>query len=440
MPIGAVASKVAPVAGAAEQRGSGGPGAVVVPENPPWHGALQTALDQLESELIEFRRDLHAHPEPGWAERRTTERIARRLAEAGLEPHLLHGTGLTCDIIATNDDDDDGASPSDAVPRFIGVRADVDALPLPDTCGRAWESQTDGWAHGCGHDVHAAAALGAALALAELAAQGWPVPPTRFIFQPAEEVTPSGAPAAMRQHVLDGVAEIVAVHCEPKLPVGLIGTRVGPITSATDQVAVRLTGSGGHTSRPHLTGDVVFALGEVITQVPAILGRRLDPRSGVNLTWGQVAAGETHNAIPAVGRLAGTLRCLDAGAWERAGAILDEAIRAVASPFGVGVELEHVRGIPPVENDPHVTAALEHAAVSVVGRSHVVPTEQSLGGEDFAWYLTQVPGSMARLGTGRPGAAPQDLHQGGLDIDESAIRIGAALFATFVMDAPSLRA
>jgi amidohydrolase len=223
------------------------------------------------------------------------------------------------------------------------------------------------------------------------------------------------------------------LHCEPKLAVGLIGTRVGPITSATDQIKVILTSHGGHTSRPHLTGDVVFALGEVITQVPGILGRRLDPRSGVNLTWGRVTAGDAANAIPAAGELAGTLRCLDVRAWEEAGDILDEAIAQVVAPFTVKVELEHLRGVPPVENDPAVTKSLERAASAVVGAEHVVATEQSLGGEDFAWYLTKVPGALARLGTGHLGASAQDLHQGNLDIDEGAIAVGTAFFANYVM-------
>ena len=383
---------------------------------------IRAIVKELEPELIEFRRDLHAHPEPAHAEHRTTAKVFDRLVAAGLEPRLLEGSGLICDL-------------GSGTGLRTGVRADIDALPLVDTCGQAWSSTNEGWTHGCGHDAHTTVVLGTGLVLAALADRGVAVPPTRLIFQPAEEVIPGGSLDVMAQGGLEGVSRIVALHCEPKLEVGRIATRVGPITSATDLVTVNLFSTGGHTSRPHLTGDVVFALGEVITQVPSILGRRLDPRSGVNLTWGMVHAGQAGNAIPAEGSLAGTLRCLDVHAWEQAGQMLDQAVSRVVAPYAVDVTLRHVRGVPPVTNDPEVTNDLMAAARAVVYPENVVPTEQSLGGEDFAWYLTRVPGSMFRLGTRAPGAKQGDLHQGDLDIDEAAIGIGARIFAGFVMNA-----
>ena len=392
--------------------------------------AVAIVVGELEPELIAFRRDLHAHPEPAHQEHRTTAKVAEALTCAGLKPKLLARTGLICEVGGQPDWD---RQPGEGG-GIVAIRADIDALPLEDSCGKPWASQTAGWAHGCGHDLHTTAAVGAALALAKLEGQGVTVPKVRFIFQPAEEVMPGGALEILEQGVLDGVREIVALHTEPKLPIGVIGTRIGPITSATDEVVVTLTSTGGHTSRPHLTGDVVFALGEVITQVPGVLGRRLDPRSGVNLTWGMVAAGDAHNAIPAAGKVAGTLRCLDARAWEGAGEVLDHAIAQVVAPYAVDVELTHIRGVPPVENDKFVTQAVERAAAEVVGPRKVVVTEQSLGGEDFAWYLSRVPGAMVRLGTAAPGAPQQDLHQGDLDIDEAAVGIGAAFFANYVLN------
>jgi amidohydrolase len=228
---------------------------------------------------------------------------------------------------------------------------------------------------------------------------------------------------------LDGVAQIFGVHCDPKVDVGHVGTRIGPITSASDEVTVTVTGPGGHTSRPHLTGDVVFALGQVITQVPAILGRRLDPRSGVNLTWGAVQAGSAHNAIPSTGTVKGTLRCLDVRAWEKASEVFHAAVEQVVAPLGVEVQVRHQRGVPPVENDERATGLLEAAARDVLGPDSVLLTEQSLGGEDFAWYLTKVPGSMARLGTRTPGGHTYDIHQGDLHVDERAVEAGALLLA-----------
>ena len=265
--------------------------------------------------------------------------------------------------------------------------------------------------------------------LARLDAEGLLPGGVRLVFQPAEEVQPGGSLDVMAAGGLDGVALVFAVHCEPRLDVGQVGTRIGPITSASDEVHVRLSGPGGHTSRPHVTADVVFALGQVITAVPAILGRRLDPRWGVNLTWGAVRAGTATNAIPSTGTLDGTLRCLDVRAWEQAAEVFEHAVRAVVEPFGVDVEVRAQRGVPPVVNDVDCTAVLEQAARDVLGPTSVTLTEQSLGGEDFAWYLTKVPGAMARLGTRTPGGRTYDIHQGDLDVDERAIANGAALLA-----------
>ena len=374
----------------------------------------------LQPELVEIRRDIHAHPELGRTEQRTTHLVADRLRLAGLSPRLLPGTGLTCDI---------GPSPVETGRRRIALRADIDALPVQETTGLPYASTVHGVAHACGHDVHTTALLGAGLVLAELHAAGELPTGVRLVFQPAEEVQPGGALDVMQAGALDGIGRIFALHCDPKVDVGRIGSRIGPITSASDEITVVLTGPGGHTSRPHLTADLVYALGQVITQVPAVLGRRLDPRSGVNLTWGAVQSGSAHNAIPASGSVRGTLRCLDVRAWEKASQVLHDAVEQVVAPYGVEVEVRHQRGVPPVENDERAVAVLEAAARDVLGEEAVQLTEQSLGGEDFAWYLTRVPGAMARLGTRTPGGRTYDIHQGDLVVDERAIAAGAALLA-----------
>jgi amidohydrolase len=371
-------------------------------------------VEEHRAELVEIRRDLHAHPEIGHAERRSTQVVADRLRAAGLEPRMLPGSGLVCDL-----------GPADG-PRVM-LRADLDALPVPDTCPHPWRSENAGVAHACGHDVHTAVVLGAGLVLAELAADGLLDAGVRLLFQAAEEVQPGGALAAIEAGVMAGVAQVYGVHCEPKLDVGQVGTRIGPITSASDPVTVTVTSAGGHTSRPHLTGDVVFALGQVITQVPAILGRRLDPRAGVNLTWGTVHAGTVHNAIPAAGQVRGSLRCLDSAAWADAAAVLREAVEHVTAPYRVAVEVHHEAGVPPVVNDEQATRLLDASARAVLGPEAVVLTEQSLGGEDFGWLLTRSPGAMARLGTRTPGGHTYDLHQGDLDVEEGAISVGARL-------------
>lgn len=387
---------------------------------------LARSAARYADELVAVRRDIHAHPEVSRAETRTTTLLAQRLERAGLEPRLLPGTGLVCDL---------GPAPGVPVaggataPGRVALRADIDALPLQDRCALPWASTVSGVAHACGHDVHTAVVLGAGLVLADLHVQGRLRRGVRLIFQPAEEVQPGGSLDVIAAGGLDEVDEIYGVHCDPKTDVGTVGTRIGPITSASDEVSVTIASPGGHTSRPHLTGDVVYALGQVITQVPAVLGRRLDPRSGVNLTWGAVHAGSAHNAIPSTGTVRGTLRCLDVRAWEFAGQVLHDAVEQVVAPYEVEVTVHHTRGVPPVENDARCTGLLEAAARDVLGPDAVTLTEQSLGGEDFAWYLTKVPGAMARLGTRTPGGRSYDLHQGDLQVDERAIDAGARLLA-----------
>ena len=205
---------------------------------------------------------------------------------------------------------------------------------------------------------------------------------------------------------------------------------MGPITGSADHVEVRLTGPGGHTARPHLTADLVFALGKVVTEVPAVLSRRVDPRAGLSVVWGHVSAGSAPNAIPREGRVGGTVRALDAGVWELAPRVVEEAIRATVAPYGVGCEVTYTRGVPPVVNDATCTRLLAGAAQSVLGDGSVVDTEQSLGGEDFAWYLAAVPGALARLGVRRPGdPVSHDLHQGAFDVDERAVEVGVRLLA-----------
>jgi amidohydrolase len=188
-----------------------------------------------------------------------------------------------------------------------------------------------------------------------------------------------------------------------------------------------LAGHGGHTSRPHLTQDLIYALGKVITDLPAALSRRVDPRAGVALVWGTAHSGGAENVIPATGTVTGTLRMLVAQLWEDIGPLLEELVHAVVRPYAVSATIEHRRGAPPVVNDRVSVARLRAAAELMLGPAAPTPTAQSLGGEDFAWYVKAVPGAMARLGTRTPGGPTYDLHQGDLVVDERAVAMGARL-------------
>jgi amidohydrolase len=246
---------------------------------------------------------------------------------------------------------------------------------------------------------------------------------------------PGGALAAITAGALDGVSSIFGLHCDPGVDVGSLGLREGPLTGAADSLDVRLTGNGGHTSRPHLTEDLTFALGKLITELPAVLSRRLDPRAGVSVVWGLVRAGSAMNVIPAIGRAAGTVRMLDAVAWADAETLVREIIEQIVGPYGVKPEVIYVRGVPPVINEHGATAVLGRAIERVVGAEALLPTTQSLGGEDFAWYLEHVPGAMARLGTRTPGGPTYDLHQGNLRVDEASVTIAAQVLAAAAIQA-----
>ena len=244
-------------------------------------------------DLVGWRRHLHQHPELGRQEFATTQFVAAQLADAGLNPKVLPGgTGLLCDF-----GPDDG-------PR-VALRADMDALPLDERTGAPYASLVPGVAHACGHDAHTAVLLGAAMALAS--APELPVG-VRLIFQAAEELMPGGAIDAIAAGALTGVSRIFALHCDPHLAVGRVAVKAGPITSAADHIEVTLRSPGGHTSRPHLTSDLVYGLGTLITGVPGVLSRRIDPRHSTVMVWGAVNAGVAANAIPQIGTLAGTLR------------------------------------------------------------------------------------------------------------------------------------
>ncbi|WP_438490468.1 amidohydrolase [Streptomyces sp. S186] len=398
--------------------------AVEAPHAPALPGTLSEAL---RAELIAFRRDLHMHPELGNQEFRTTAAIKDRLEQAGLRPRALAtGTGLVCDI-GSDCGPADGAG--GAAGGRLAFRADIDALPIPDTKTVDYASTIPGRAHACGHDVHTTVVLGTGLVLAELAREGRLPRPVRLLFQPAEEVLPGGAAEAVACGVLDGVGQILAVHCDPRVDAGRIGLRTGAITSACDRLEITLEGPGGHTARPHLTTDMVTAAARVAVDVPALLGRRIDARAGLAVTWGRLETGHACNVIPQRAVLSGTVRCLDLAAWRQAPDLVHAAIDEVATLYGAKSQIDYVRGVPPVVNEPGSVQLLTDAMAARRGAEAVEDTEQSLGGEDFSWYLEHVPGAMARLGVRPPGELSSlDLHRGDFDVDEYAITAGVELF------------
>ncbi|MCE7000267.1 amidohydrolase [Saccharothrix sp. S26] len=396
LPFDAVAADPPPVPDPAAGRG------------PRW---LDEWLAANLTRVVSWRRTLHANPELRRAEFRTTATIAAVLRSLGLHPRVLPtGTGVICEI---------GSGP-----RCVALRADIDALPVPEATGEPWASRVPGSSHACGHDVHTAILLGAAAALACAPSLPGRV---RLLFQPAEE-EPGGAHDVIAAGGVEGVERIFGLHCDPKVLVGRIGTRVGPVTSACDMLELRV-GASGTGRRNELSSDVVHALGVVATGLPAMLARRVDPRSGTVLAWGLMDAPETPAGTPREGVLRGTLRTGDPVVGGQLPALVQEIVGSLLRPTGVRFDLEHLRAVPVVDNDPASTALLQQAITAALGPQALTSTTQSTGGEDFGWYLEHVPGSYARLGTWS-GEGPQgDLHQPTFHADERALPVGVRAMA-----------
>jgi amidohydrolase len=384
-----------------------------------WRHEVDRLVGEHAAELVAFRRRLHAHPELSGQETRTTEAVAERLRVQGLSPVVLAaGTGLVCEV---------GTGPAPVV----ALRADIDALAMDDLTETDYRSRVPGVAHACGHDAHTAIVLGAGIVLARLLPTSGLSGVVRLVFEPAEESVPGGAVDVIGEGFFDGVGSVFGVHCDPKLEAGRVGLRPGAITSATDSLTLVLTGPGGHTARPHLTVDLVAEAARVALELPRVLESVAREHGRASLVWGALRTGDAPNVIPSSASLTGTLRTPEQSLWELAPDLVERAVAEVMHGSGAEWELRHDRGVPPVVNEPIATALLRGVAVELLGADAVTATEQSLGGDSFAWYLQRVPGSYARLGVRDPESdrPPYDLHASTFDIDERAIVHGARLLA-----------
>ncbi len=376
-----------------------------------------------EHELIAMRRHLHAQPEPSGQEFLTTELISDRLSVEGLSPVILgSGTGVVCDIPMGG-----GDGP------LVVLRADIDGLAMDDLTDSPYRSRHPGLAHACGHDVHISAVLGAALALLE-ARRTDPLDGTvRLVFEPAEEVVPGGAVEVIAEGWLEHAWSIYGVHCDPKIDVGQVGLRSGPLTSAADQFEITLLGPGGHTARPRETVDLVRWTARVVERLWDVVDQHAD--GAVTLVFGAVHSGAAANVIPSSSRLIGSFRTPDPSTWTLGEKLMVTALEEILTTEDIGPppawELGYRRGLPLVVNDVATTELVRAEATRLWGPEGVCDTPQSMGGDSFAWYTEQVPGTYIRLGTHDPasGRERQDLHSATFDVDERAIAVGATLLA-----------
>lgn len=362
---------------------------------------LAGLVEEVTPQVVELRRNLHRSPEPGQQEHRTTELIRRFIASNDLTFNDRHP--------ATGGWVDTGDRPR------IGFRADIDALPITEPEDNQPKSQSPGWMHACGHDAHAAIAAGIAVVAAQLDVD------SRVIFQPAEETNTGGALDLVAEGLVDNLKALIAYHVDPSLPVGQIGARDGPITASSDSVEITLLGPGGHTSRPHRTVDLIDASARVVSGLGDALRTAIDERTPIVTVFGSVHGGSAPNVIPTEVVLRGTVRTLDSDLWDVLPGLVDKSLGSILAITGAGYSLDYRQGIPPVVNDPEIVTKIVHALRTEIDREMVVPTEQSMGGEDFANYLPVTPGALFRLGAASSGGG--DLHSASFKFNDAAIPV-----------------
>lgn len=380
---------------------------------------FEKRLAALLPELVAFRRDLHAHPEIAFQEKRTAEKVAAWLAKLpGMQIRQgVAGTG----VVATFGADNPGPS--------LAFRADMDALPMDDKCGKPYASKNPGVAHACGHDGHVACLLGAASLMVEFPEKL--AGPVRFIFQPAEEGG-AGAKFMCEQGALDDPrpVAIFALHGWPQLPAGTVGLRSGPIMASTDAINITIHGRGCHAAYPHRGVDPVAAAAHVVVALQTVVSRLTDPTEPAVVTIGSFHAGTARNVIPDYATLQGTLRTLSENKREAARAAIRQVAAQTAAAFGARAEIDIEVGYPVNVNDPELTQFVTETAIQVLGQPQVATDlSLSMGGEDFAFYEQHVPGCFWRLGIAPTDGSKgvESLHNAALDFNDDAIATAVTL-------------
>ncbi len=376
---------------------------------------IPEVLDAVD-ELSEIRRDIHAHPELGFTEERTGDLVAQKLAEYGCEVHRgLATTGVVGTIRRGNS------------LRAIGLRADMDCLPMQELNEFPHRSRSDGKMHACGHDGHTTMLLGAARYLAATRNFEGTV---HFIFQPGEEGYGGG-----RVMVEEGLFEkfpcdaVFAMHNKPGIPIGHMATKAGPMLAATDRFDLHVKARGGHAAYPHLGTDPFVIGAQIVLALQTIPSRNVDPVDSAVISIGFMRGGSAYNVIPDELHIGGTVRTFRSEVQDLIERRIGEVARGAAALNGAGAELNYRRGYPPTINHAAEAGFAADVAAEICGEEHVERNvAPSLGGEDFSYMLLARPGAMLWLGNG-PGEGGCLLHNARYDFNDSAIPVGVSFFA-----------
>jgi amidohydrolase len=376
--------------------------------------ATDTFTEQDLKEMIEVRRDLHAHPELAFDEVRTSGLVAKRLTAMGLEPRT--GIGKT-GVMATLKGGKTG--------KTVLLRADMDALPIVEENEVPYRSQHPGAMHACGHDCHTSILLGVAKKLSQEtgALRG----DVSLCFQPAEE-NGGGANAMIADGALEKPKPDAAfgLHVWQDLDLGKVGVTSGPFMAAVDEFDVTVYGKGAHAAQPEMGIDPVVCLAHMVTALQTIASRETNPLLEVVVTVGQIHGGNAFNIIPPSATMNGTVRMFDTEVWKALPERFERIVRGIATAFGCRVEIEYVRHNRPTVNDPKMAALARAVAVEVVGEENVVDDIRTMGGEDFSAILAQVPGCFIAIGSrNQAQGLVHGHHHPRFDVDERCMQIGA---------------
>lgn len=386
---------------------------------------LPNRIAAFADELAAWRRDLHAHPELAFAEHRTSDFVAAKLESWGLEvTRGIAGTGLVGTLRQ-------GSGARGKGGRAIGLRADMDALPMPEANGFAHRSQNPGVMHACGHDGHTTMLLGAARYLAETRNFDGTV---HFIFQPAEEAG-GGAEVMVREGLFERFPcdMVFAAHNDPNTPAGHLTVVPGVACANADDIWIEITGRGGHAARPQGAIDPVLVGAHVVLALQSVVARRSDPLDSVVLSLCQFHAGTVGNVIPDTALLNGTVRTFSQDTRAATEQVMRDMVEATARAHGARAVLRYERGYPTVVNDGEATARAASAATRLMGEAAVIRERPpTMGAEDFAYMAQKVPGCFVRIGMadGERGAAP--LHTVGYDFNDDILPVGASFWAALV--------
>ena len=374
------------------------------------------------SEVIELRRDIHKHPEIGRKEFRTADLIRSKLEEYGVDQ--IDSPVPTAVIALIHGNKGEG--------KCVALRADIDALPVEEETGLPYSSEVPGMMHACGHDMHVAMLLGVAKILCQKREEF--AGTVKLAFQPAEEVA-KGAKSMIENGALEGVDGCFGIHVWSDVPAGHISCEPGPRMASADQFTIRVTGKGGHGAAPHQCIDAAVVSSAIVNNLQTIVSREIAPVDSAVVTVGRMDVGTRWNVVAENAVLEGTSRCFSNETWELLPERIESIAKDTAKVFRAEAEVENIRLVPPTINDEMMSSIACEAAKTIMGEEAPVSAEATMGGEDFAFFMQQVPGAVALLGVGNEACGavwPQ--HSGKFCVDESALIKGAMLYAQVAMD------